>query len=72
MTENKGVLFLVEFCIMTPLIFILSGVVERYIDQPSVRFAKKVEQYLWRKRSVEQEELPLASSRDVEMVERLS
>ena len=66
MTENKAVLCLLEFITLTPLIFIVSGVVERYVDRPSVRFAKKVEQYLWRERPLEQEELPLAS-RDVEM-----
>jgi peptidoglycan/LPS O-acetylase OafA/YrhL len=69
-TKDKGVLSLLEFITLAPLIFILSGVVERYIDQPSVRFAKKIEQYLCRERPLKQEEFPLAS-RDVEMVERL-
>ena len=64
-TENKAVMCLIEFSTMTPLIFILSGVIERYIDRPSVIFAKMVEQYLWREQPLEQEEFPLAS-RDVE------
>jgi peptidoglycan/LPS O-acetylase OafA/YrhL len=61
-TEHKGVLCLFEFSIITPLVFILSGVVERYIDQPSVRLAKKVEQYLW-------QELP---EQDVEIYDHAS
>ena len=73
LTASTGILCLVDFCIMAPLIFILSGVVEKYVDQPSVRFAKKVEKYLWRERPpLEQEEFPRASSRDVEMVALLS
>lgn len=66
-TENKGIQCMVEFAVLAPIIFILSGVVERYIDQPSVRLAKRIEQYLWRERPAAQEELSLAS-RDVEMV----
>lgn len=67
-TGHKGVLCLLEFTIMTPLIVILSGVLERYIDRPSVKFAKRVESYLWRKQLVEKEEVHFIS-RDLEIQE---
>lgn len=66
-TENRGILCILEFSILAPLIFVLSGIVEKYIDQTSIKFAKKVEQYLWQEQPLRQEECPLAS-RDVEMM----
>ena len=42
-TENKVVLCFLHFCIQTPMVLILSTAVERYIDRPSVRFAKWIE-----------------------------
>ncbi len=61
-TTNKALLALSNFCILAPIIFALSGVVEKYIDRPSVRFAKKVETYLWFEqplRPLGEEEIPL-------------
>ena len=63
--DHKGFICFFEFSIETPLIFVLSGVVERYIDQRSVRFAKWLEEQCFREReqSLEMPELlPLASS----------
>ena len=51
MTEHKGIVCLFEFTVMTPIVVVLAGVVERYIDQPSVRFAKWLEQQAFRPQS---------------------
>ena len=48
MTEHKGIVCLFEFTVVTPIVVVLAGVVERYIDQPSVRFAKWLEQQAFR------------------------
>ena len=38
--ENKAVLCLFQFVVQTPIIVVLSTLVERYIDRPSINFAE--------------------------------
>lgn len=42
-TDHKGVICLFEFVPTVPVVIVLSGLVERYMDQPSVRFSKWLE-----------------------------
>jgi peptidoglycan/LPS O-acetylase OafA/YrhL len=42
-TENKILICLWQFCVQTPLIVFLSAVVERWIDRPSIQFARWLE-----------------------------
>ena len=42
-TDHKGIICLFEFVLTVPVVIVLSGLVERYMDQPSVRFAKWLE-----------------------------
>lgn len=43
LTETEGLLCLLQFSVQTPLIIMLSAVVERYIDRPSISFARWLE-----------------------------
>ena len=54
--ENKAVLCLFQFVVQTPIIVVLSTLVERYIDRPSINFARWIEGKAFApKRSVELE-----------------
>lgn len=63
--ENKAVLCLLQFVVQTPCIVMLSTVVERYVDRPSINFARWIEGKAFTpKRSVELELGARSEARD--------